>query len=1384
MTPTTHHPEQTTPVRTRTPRGVLLLIVLSMLTLFMMLGTTYMVVTTRARATARAFARASAAQGSASDAAGRRMVDDAFRILARGTTDVQCQEQSLRTGDDLLGDKYGKTFPAPNVRGRYGKVESCSALPGGLLKITLLNNGVSLPPAAVNGRIVTLTFPGMCRSRRILSAAGTAQATKEIIFASVSPVDGSTIRVADVQRGLSATSGDPNADHIVINGREFVGDPSAAPMGPLAGIDTNEAYDGLGDVPNTPGTMTDPFLASLVATDSSDAPFDVYANATNPDSSIQPNVSVRKMSFFPFEADPANPTNVPEVDNDADGVLDSKWIDVGFPVMRTNDGTTFRARPAYLVLDLDSRLSVNAHGNSFQMDSFLTSAGVQGGNGNPLIRWPTESGSLPAGLTDLEFNDLAFGSGYGPAEVRLWDLFFDKPGFLPDFSNSGPGDDEPAALEADRRSQAFMYGSLLPESNTLTNQKRPTVSVSALAGRYGYDDANGGTPVPPGALGNDPLSVLRDEGRHPNHTAQNGARFPKSLANDWRVGIPPARIDPSQANADPDLFASPSDLSGRMKLIADPTADGQGVVSKMWYVKPQNYWQGDITDDAYELRLGHASASDNPFLPDELERVLRVYDWDASQLPTRLAGLLGPDSERLRLLLTTDSWDSTAIVGETWRQIEGSLTTRGYDPAQLPYLLGPELMSGRRMDLNRQISLADGTARARTDALCRNLYVLLWLLSDDTNGNQPTPTVCEAIAQWAVNVVDFRDPDSTMTRFFYDENPSDGWDIDPASSPLVIGQERPELLITEALCWKNDAEDEGGVHAVLHHPWSAKALDGDTVLPVDQNGDPIVGSDPLDPDAVAPELAARDPSGMLMNELDLGLLGGGDADSPVWRLRVGAGPSAAVIRFDLVDPSAITIDPAMPQYSSDDADLQARFMPPDGWMCITGNRGNAVGGLPVVSANLPQLAINQMDGLPTGPLPSSTVGTTDQVLVLERLADPGQPHDPDESAVTFNPYVEVDRIEQVPVANRSEVTPPPGSGVPKNYYAKRTRSFTGTTSAVFWQQQFNNGTLTTITNPNDYDPANEEKLDLLMPPAGEKVAWFPWLNRPYISPVELALVPNALVEYDANGQRYRSRLLEDYAGFSTGNGWLDVLATDLGLNAEVLVNDLLQATIIPSRFADLATSAADPTVFLNSGTALEWLSTHQLSSWREPGRVNLNTVSDDRVWDATVRRGARPAGQTSSTGDGLDRSDAGFGIPPDPTQGDVPTPAENLLDLIALDAGSGSLFADAGVKGQEPSDNPQLCCLTASRLANVATNRSNAFAIWITVGFFECNPNGTFVTVDDTNGNAVPKELGSDTGEVQRHRGFYVFDRSIPVGYVTGRDLNVDDAVRLRRIIQ
>jgi hypothetical protein len=45
-------------------------------------------------------------------------------------------------------------------------------------------------------------------------------------------------------------------------------------------------------------------------------------------------------------------------------------------------------------------------------------------------------------------------------------------------------------------------------------------------------------------------------------------------------------------------------------------------------------------------------------------------------------------------------------------------------------------------------------------------------------------------------------------------------------------------------------------------------------------------------------------------------------------------------------------------------------------------------------------------------------------------------------------------------------------------------------------------------------------------------------------------------------------------------------------------------------------------------------------------------------------------------------------------------------------------------------------------------------------------------------------EMGADTGEVRRHRAFYIVDRSIPVGFVPGSRLNTDDCVLVRRLIE
>ncbi|WP_146412757.1 hypothetical protein [Crateriforma conspicua] len=128
--------------------------------------------------------------------------------------------------------------------------------------------------------------------------------------------------------------------------------------------------------------------------------------------------------------------------------------------------------------------------------------------------------------------------------------------------------------------------------------------------------------------------------------------------------------------------------------------------------------------------------------------------------------------------------------------------------------------------------------------LARNIYVLMMAITGDgydfpvaDQGNtDPAEYRARRLAQWAVNVVDYRDPDSIMTPFVYDRNPLDGnWnvtydtdgdgyaDIDfngntvagnQPASPMVWGVESPELLFSESLALHDvrvrDTKQEGG----------------------------------------------------------------------------------------------------------------------------------------------------------------------------------------------------------------------------------------------------------------------------------------------------------------------------------------------------------------------------------------------------------------------------------------------------------------------------------------------------------------------------------------------------------------------------------------------
>jgi hypothetical protein len=1318
MTPTIDH-HRCLPgvaIRLHQRRGVLLLVVLSLLTLFMLLGTTYMVVTSRARATARAFARVAEASHSAQSAAGRRFVDEAFLAVVRGPANHEDanangvldkgEDQNSNgkldfvgypIGEDLLGDKYGfasRQLTAPIARrvwtGKLAAPSLISSVSGQttqpMLVLVPVKADVAVGPEQLAGRVVTFTLPDLTWSTRILRAQGTEGQTTTGFVISLAPVTGCrgvtfSDLTAAVARAATATSTD-----FIVNTREFFGDPNAA-LPPGVAKDTNEPYDGFDDA--------NPFLAQLVSSPAYDP--------------MTPSNTIDSASCVRASYRAATSTNQPlVVDNDGDGVFDSVWLDFGFPVVRDSAGVACKPRVAVLVVDLDGRLNVNAHGSP------SATAVLQDASS---FTWPSAAPQLPSALSATQFAALPLGSGYGPPEVRLGDIF-------------RLGSDSAAAAKAVDRLLSGNKQAIDPNNpaQPYSGAKRALASGKNVLGRYG-DSASDARPGVSDV--DDPLSAIQDQQRA-RATDPKIARG-RSLRNDWRM-------TPQLAtwHADPDDFMAPPDLSGRMKVFADRQAPGDGAVARMRYAKPVvatvHWWQGDTTDDPYEIRLDQRVAADATFAPDELERLLRLYDWDATQLPSRLAALLGPDAERLRHLLTTESWDTTAIVGTARKKIEDALAkTAATDWAEV---FSPEIIGGRRLDINRPAQSA-----AEKDLLCRQLYTLLWALT----GSSDT----KSMAQWAVNVVDFRDADSTMTRFAYDKDPADGWTL---GTDVVWGVERPDLLINEALAWK--IAGNGGVYVSLHHPWSSKAIDGDKFAPTTANTDT---PDWADPDAIDPALDAATPK----NLLNLDARGGGDKDSPVWRLRV----NDRIVRLDAppsdqTNSSAFWSKPLNPGSGPDPS--VNRLVPPDGSVCVFGETKRPTDGTVDVDTAFPpataQIKIDMLGSTPANLTPGNAPVIT---IILERLADPAQ-----KFAANTNEYLEIDRVEAVTVVDRTL-----DSVTKKPLYAhqKKVRRILANTPGTFWQRIFDQPPAGQLTDP----------IALEKPKAASRAACMPWLNRPYISVAELALVP----PWDA------TTLLAQYSGF-TGNGMLDKLASILNQPPQFLAN-LLETATVPSRFVGIATTVdeypAEKNPFQVSTAdcdpGLDKLPINQLTAYREPGRVNLNTVSDQRVWEAAVLRGPRPDGTSTVSNAALEWSTSNLGRPAGQGQPSTAKPAMSMLQMLALkvDASTPAMVADTADPGPDPVANPQFQYLTANRLANVATTRSHVFAVWVSVGFFQWDETtGKYIL--DANQN--PLEVGADTGSSERHRGFYIFDRSIPVAYETGQDHNVRDAILLRRIIQ
>lgn len=536
-----------------------------------------------------------------------------------------------------------------------------------------------------------------------------------------------------------------------------------------------------------------------------------------------------------------------DVDNDGDGRADSIWVDVGLPARALPDGRMYKPLAAILVVDLDGRLNLNAHGALAQT--------------YPNYYGPMTVGALiPAGEPPTP-PVMPRGQGWGPAEVNLLPLLVGAP-------------------VADRLA---LYRALLCGVYSNTGSR-------TTDGRYGEgwrmrDPANFGFPAP---------GISRSA--LPDPFAPQSEPLFYNKFSDYPEWYPaPGNQWASRS------YGSLPDLKGSLAMAADLRGQPMYDLVEEAGVVPTggNPYRYALTNTPYELNLGQASprnargptSTDHPFSVYELERLLRMYDADRGGRPDRLDKLGGigssPSLEALlvarRHEVTVESWDLPVpglgftpalrqqavsrgmIRPEHVADLLRAKLPPGLSDAQVQalarQLLPWDTLLGQRMDLNRRFGNGrddnnngvvdeweeallgepvvdvqgsgvlcnnsngidvnnDGIVNQVDRALARqlyarHLYVLMSLLADDDVSGAAHPAWTDAdararwIAQWAVNVVDFRDRDSVMTYFEYDPDPftSQGWrvDGDPAtddgiSRPHVVwGCERPELLITETL---------------------------------------------------------------------------------------------------------------------------------------------------------------------------------------------------------------------------------------------------------------------------------------------------------------------------------------------------------------------------------------------------------------------------------------------------------------------------------------------------------------------------------------------------------------------------------------------------------
>jgi hypothetical protein len=1538
-------------------RGVLILVVLSLLTLFTLITITYVVVSKQAMSSSQTANRFEQVrpdhEALLNGALMQIMVDTNNRL-------------SALFGNSLGADMYGTWLT--------GTVSSSTALS------STDNQFVELQ-VTVDPSVFGKTFPNVedfYRGRVLTMTDGPAAGiSSRIVF---SPSDGTDIHVMAFSKtdagGTRAVR--PNSeDHFVINGREFAGvrpqltgtqapDPSllainlsSATFGANdnavinALLGRNETYDAvdfnnplLGRFPEQPGAAAGSSENTIIPSLHRPALIR-YLMAQGGSAAAMANAMLRPQGEFhymvkgqlDFTGKRFDPVNGPwDVDTDGDGILDAVWVDLGYPVLTTADGRSYKPLFAIRCQDMDGRVNVNAHGSLTQTQSdYETFRGkFAGGNGQDKTE-PITTGMWK-------------GQGVSPTEIN------------------------PSYVIADKTTGA---------------RRSYDAHDEMMHTRYGSDGKPG-----TGAWTEDRRSLIAT----------------------FRV---PDLYNPSLGPLNKS-YASPPDRQGRRYVGLDQR--GQPIYSDGQAIQE---FSGALRDPHRMLLtrfspvgLGGPQVADEPYSVYEMERVLRRFDRDASLLPDRLLQEIDPPNasgtgvRRPRQDITVAGFGHPRPPVDIIELIRLDGRVSDID-AWVRNNLAPELLAGLPMDINRPFGdgidnngnrivdeAEEGAANSAWNGIfpngasvpldltnsgntnnnkfarpffARHLYCLAMLLVDrnykhdfDGDGTSSTNETARWLAQWAVNVVDFRDSDAIMTRFVYDPNPFDGWsanDQNVATSSdsymqnTVYGCEQPLLLLTEVVAWHDrrmqkvdpmtgEAYDDmgqpvqdgefrqmgrprGNLVIELYHPrnpehaapgWLYDAsgqglklnqvdaqtgksavwrLAFTTAAQTTSNAKRVVlnpkqiksvayftkNNNPANhpSDDLADELSASEDVGKRFFSADTTIKNPrantyiviGTAEKMMLGRRVEPGEedmsTDAKAKEQVVYPVEIELDVASgrvtvggesPPAGADQSDLKetvAVVMAPqyfnaagtaDSGKVATGRKrrfsflekpkgytiepdledANNIDNKYFEKAAL-KTKMPLDDQLPVIKEDKTTRGVRN--VYLQRLADPTVPWNR-----RSNPYITVDMMDAT--ANVVSLTSYSGddpAGLNVTGFDGRQR---GGTSDDIWRAESTTATGGSIDSPiakatigylnsefgKPLATGTDYKGDPSLGAGNKPFPWLTWNNRPFVSQLELLLVPGTdsrgLVTMHNTHERFRNGAYNPYKPTSSQPGKLppapfphlmNFFHSKSGSTAAPELMRLLEFTHVPSTFVGTHTWL-NPAAFVSGhGTEKHHPPFNKVSTYRQPGRINVNTIFSKEVFRSLMNN------PDTSMVDSLWTRflETRRGLPlvsSDADKAKLPTEYANPfrssfeagrvpISQMQRSGANATLLRSrlggnedspllAGTSSSDVNDagrNPFFRYQPLMRLGNLTTTRSNVYAIWITLGFFEVSsvdPDGKAhpVDVNYKDGYRLVQELGSDTGDVERHRAFFIIDRSIPFGFQRGQNHNVHDAILLSRQIE